>query len=77
MAVGVVLLSAALSIFLFAPVYQWAISPPLTNPPHTPPTMNVSPSYYYLGFGLVSLNICGHQSYFFTWHRGVSFSCSG
>ncbi|HEV2138032.1 MAG TPA: hypothetical protein VGR53_04265 [Nitrososphaerales archaeon] len=63
--------------FVLAPVYQWALAPPSLNPPHTPPTMNVSPSYYYLGFGLVSINICGHQSYFFEWNWGrVNFNCA-
>ncbi len=75
-AVVTVLLLASVSFFFLAPVYSVPIGAPTAFQGRTVlPRAGVSASYYYLGFGVVSVNLCGHQRLSFEVDRGLNFSC--
>lgn len=76
-AASLLFLLVVLLLFVLAPVFTIAVGAPVSFGGKTVlPTANVSPSYYYLGFGVMSIDLCGHQSLFFLWNRGYDVSCA-
>ncbi len=76
--VVLLLVVVGVSFFLLAPVHYYYVGPPSPNPtsPYDMrPVVIVSLSFYYLGFGVVSENLCGHNGYYFQWNWNVGFDC--
>lgn len=74
--ISVLIVLVGLAFFTLAPVYTWPTGPPaVIGGKVVHPTMDVSSSYYFLGFGLMSVNtVCGHR-YYFELNRALNVSC--
>ncbi len=72
LAIPVLLVSIGLAFFVFAPVYQVQVGPPAVMNGHAVRAVLMeSPSFYYLGFGVIGSGHC----YYFHWNGNTSFTC--